>query len=193
MLFTADAWKGIADGTITVTFRRWRRPQAKVGGRYRVGGMLIEVDDVRIVDVGSLGANDAKRAGAASVEALVKRLGEADARDVYRVEFRYVGDDDRIGLRADDQLSPDQMVRLCSRLSRLDGAAPWTQVTLQLIADQPAVVSTQLAELIGTPRPEFKLNVRKLKALGLTESLDVGYRLSPRGAVVLEHLRAPQP
>jgi hypothetical protein len=32
----------------------------------------------------------------------------------------------------------------------------------------------------------FKLNVRKLKALGLTESLEVGYRLSPRGAAFLQ-------
>ncbi len=32
----------------------------------------------------------------------------------------------------------------------------------------------------------FKTNVRKLKALGLTESLEVGYRLSPRGRAFLE-------
>ena len=35
----------------------------------------------------------------------------------------------------------------------------------------------------------FKLNVRKLKALGLTESLEVGYRLSPRGKSLLHRLR----
>ena len=28
--------------------------------------------------------------------------------------------------------------------------------------------------------------MRKLKAMGLTESLEVGYRLSPRGRAVLE-------
>ena len=49
MLFSADAWPGIADGSITVTFRAWQRPQAKVGGRYRIGGMLIEATDVRQV------------------------------------------------------------------------------------------------------------------------------------------------
>jgi predicted transcriptional regulator len=36
----------------------------------------------------------------------------------------------------------------------------------------------------------FKANVRKLKALGLTESLEVGYRLSPRGEAVLRKLEA---
>jgi hypothetical protein len=34
----------------------------------------------------------------------------------------------------------------------------------------------------------FKANVRKLKGLGLTESLEIGYRLSPRGRAVLRHL-----
>lgn len=32
----------------------------------------------------------------------------------------------------------------------------------------------------------IKRDVRKLKALGLTESLEVGYRLSPRGRAYLE-------
>ena len=49
MLFSADAWPGIADGSITVTFRAWTRPNAKTGGRYRIGGMLIEATDVREV------------------------------------------------------------------------------------------------------------------------------------------------
>ena len=42
MLFSADTWPGIADGSVTVTFRNWKRAQARVGGRYRVGGMLID-------------------------------------------------------------------------------------------------------------------------------------------------------
>jgi hypothetical protein len=33
------------------------------------------------------------------------------------------------------------------------------------------------------------LNVRKLKHLGLTESLGTGYRLSPRGEALLDSLR----
>jgi hypothetical protein len=35
----------------------------------------------------------------------------------------------------------------------------------------------------------FKTDVRKLKGLGLTESLEVGYRLSPRGVALLAALR----
>ena len=38
---------------------------------------------------------------------------------------------------------------------------------------------------VGRDTLAFKANVRKLKGLGLTESLAVGYRLSPRGVAVL--------
>jgi hypothetical protein len=41
---------------------------------------------------------------------------------------------------------------------------------------------------MGSETLPFKLRVRKLKELGLTESLEVGYRLSPRGKAVLQHL-----
>ena len=38
----------------------------------------------------------------------------------------------------------------------------------------------------GRERHPFKTDVRKLKELGLTESLEVGYRLSPRGRALLD-------
>ena len=61
MLFSADAWPGIAEGSITVTFRAWTRAQAKVGGHYRVAGMLIEATDVRQVGVDEITDDDARR------------------------------------------------------------------------------------------------------------------------------------
>ena len=65
---------------------------------------------------------------------------------------------------------------------------PWTGAVLALIADRPGAVSTVLAEAMGWERQDFKLHVRRLKGLGLTLSLDVGYRLSPRGESYLRHL-----
>ena len=47
------------------------------------------------------------------------------------------------------------------------------------------MVSTELARDVGEERQAYKLRVRRLKALGLTESLEVGYRLSPRGRAYL--------
>jgi hypothetical protein len=184
MLFSADAWPGIADGSITVTFRAWARAQAKPGGRYRVGGMLIEATDVRAVPVGDITDDDARRAGAADRATLLKRLG--DANPVWRVDFQYLGPDDRIARRNDT--TSEDLSGVIAKLSRLDRSGPWTRQTLQLIERYPGIVSSTLARHAGQERPAFKLNVRKLKELGLTESLDIGYRLSPRGEAVLRSL-----
>ena len=81
------------------------------------------------------------------------------------------------------------------RLGRLDKASshgPWTRQALEIIESHPAVVSTVLAAKIGQERAVFKTNIRKLKESGLTESLEVGYRLSPRGKRILGRLRMLQ-
>ena len=184
MLFSASAWPGIADGSITVTFRSWTRAQAKVGGRYRIGGMLIEATDVRQVPIADITDDDARRAGAADREALLSRLAGSDP--VWRVDFVFVGADDRIVRRNDT--SPADLDDVIARLSRLDRGRAWTRTTLQLIDRYPGIVSTTLARHAGQERPAFKLDVRKLKELGLTESLEIGYRLSPRGEAVLRRL-----
>ena len=184
MLFTADAWPGIADRSITVTFRAWKRPQAKPGGRYRIAGMLIEATDVRQVHVSEITAADARRAGAVDRSALLARLGEAST--VWRVDFRLLGTDDRVVRRT--ETSPEDLAAVVARLARLDRDRAWTRSTLQLIDRYPGIVSTTLARHAGQERATFKLDVRKLKELGLTESLDVGYRLSARGEAVLRVL-----
>jgi hypothetical protein len=75
-------------------------------------------------------------------------------------------------------------------LAKIDAAsaAPWTTGYLELIADQPGIVSHKLASQVGAEVPPFKRRVRQLKELGLTESLEAGYRLSPRGRAVLASL-----
>jgi hypothetical protein len=205
VLFTADAWPGLASGAITVTFRLWTRPQAKVGGRYRVGGSTLLVDDIRQVRVADITDDDARLAGEDDRDALVARLtrrprgrytsgsGASARRDVtddtlvWRVAFHTAADTEP-SLAEQDQLTNDDVAEITRRLDRLDAASshgPWTRQTLRLVADQPGVVSTTLAEAVGRERPAFKTDVRKLKRLGLTESLDVGYRLSPRGKAYL--------
>jgi hypothetical protein len=185
MLFTSDAISGLADGTITLTFRTWTRPQAKIGGRYRTGGLLLEVSGVSQVKPAAITDADARRAGSTSAKALRERL-DAQGHDgnVWRIEFRCLGEDDRIARRNDDALDDAKLAKLRARLKRMDDASAtgaWTEKTLQLIAAYPGVVSTRLAQRMKMERPAFKINVRKLKELGLTESLEVGYRLSPLG------------
>jgi hypothetical protein len=193
MLFSRDAWPGLADGTITLTFRTWDKPQAKPGGRYRVGGMLLEATDVQQVRAASISDDDARRAGARDADAVRERMKVSDPeRLVWRIELRHLGTDDRIDRRNDVALSDAEVAAIRARLDRFDRASssgPWTRSTLRLIQKYPGVVSTVLAKHAGQERPAFKINVRKLKELGLTESLGTGYRLSPRGDVVLRSLR----
>jgi hypothetical protein len=189
MLFRKRFWAGIEDGSVTLAFRRWERSRVVAGRERRTPVGLIEVISVREVDADALGAEDARRAGYASVDELRRALGSDDGRPVFRIEFRRVeGPDPRAELAADDDLDGDAVAAIDARLARLDRAsshAPWTMETLALIAERPAVRAEDLAASVGREKPPFKLDVRKLKNLGLTESLPRGYRLSPRGRAYL--------
>ena len=65
---------------------------------------------------------------------------------------------------------------------------PWTADTLRLIQAKPATRAADLAATLGRETAPFKLDVRKLKNLGLTYSLETGYELTPRGTAYLTTL-----
>ena len=140
----------------------------------------------------SITSHDAELAGYRNRDELLAELSKYGDGTLYRIDFRFAGADRRIALRQKGDLAPPEIDVLLRRLSRLDKASshgPWTRQALELIDGNPAVVSTVLAAEMGLDRPVFKLDIRKLKESGLTESLEVGYRLSPRGKRILEHLR----
>ncbi len=189
VLFSQDAWAGIRDGSITLTFRRWKRPQVVAGRRYRTPAGIIEVEAVDIVSPARIRAADAPRAGAPTRAALLARLqGRADL-PVYRIAFHLVDEPDpRAELAKDAQLAPDDVAAIDRRLERLDRASrtgPWTAAVLAVIAEYPERRAPDLAAMFGRETTPFKLDVRKLKNLGLTLSFRVGYRLSPRGEAYL--------
>lgn len=190
----------IKNGELDLAFRRWDRPRVKVGTRMRTAVGLIEVTSVEPVPVSRLRADDARRAGAPSLAALKDALSHRSDRAVYRVGLRYAGADPREALR--EQLpTAEEIADIAGWLDRLDAASkigPWTRATLELIDRSPEVRAPDLAAELGRPTAEFKTDVRKLKEKGLTESLAIGYRLSPRGEAVLDHggpprERAPRP
>jgi hypothetical protein len=194
MLFEQRLWAGLADGTVTVTFRRWRRPRARAGGRHRTPAGVLAVDAVTVVDPAAITEDDARAAGFGSLAELRRQLDRHGDGPVYRVDFHHAGADPREALRQAGDLSAGELAQLRSRLARLDLAArngPWTAATLRLIGERPQVRAADLAAAAGRDRLAFKADVRKLKELGLTESLEVGYRLSPRGRALLEGLDAP--
>jgi hypothetical protein len=191
VLFKQRLWAGIREGTITVTYRRWKRSQARAGGRYRTGVGLLEVDGVAVVPDEALSDAEARRAGYPDRRALLAELDRYPEGDLYRIDFHHVGEDPRQALRQQADLTDEEHEAIAARLTRYDRASPrgpWVVAALEAIAARPAVRAGDLAASLGRDRASFKVDVRKLKELGLTESLEVGYRLSPRGRAVLDRL-----
>jgi hypothetical protein len=189
MLFRQDILQGIAEGRVTLAFRRWRRTPPADGSSLRSPVGVLCLDRVTVVEEGDITAEDVRRTGMSTDELRASIAGEGT---LLRIELRLAGDDPRIALR---KRLPEhaELEAIVARLARIDAGSstPWTTRYLQLIADQPGIVSRVLAPQAGTEVPPFKRRVRQLKELGLTESLEVGYRLSPRGRAVLERLIKP--
>ena len=187
MLFSGEALRGIASGEVTLAFRRWRRSTVKAGGTLRTRAGVLAIESVEAIEPGRVTDQDARRAGYPDRAALLSSL-RPEGR-LYRIAFRLAGPDPRIALRQRADISPAEREELDRRLARLDAASrrgPWTSEVLRLIARRPATRAADLAADVGREKPPFKADVRKLKELGLTESLEVGYRLSPRGRAYVE-------
>jgi hypothetical protein len=191
VLFPQRFHAGLADGSVTLAFRRWRRPAAKAGGRQRTVVGELAIDAVEAIDIDDITDADARRAGYVDRAELLAELARHPEGTLYRIELHRAGADPRFALRQQADLSEDDWRAITARLTRLDRASrhgPWTTTVLRLIADRPAVRAGDLAASLGREMAPFKVDVRRLKELGLTESLDVGYRLSPRGQAVLDRL-----
>ncbi|HET9200902.1 MAG TPA: hypothetical protein VFO84_08010 [Dehalococcoidia bacterium] len=188
MLFTSEQVAGIRDGRITLTFRRWKRPQARAGRFQRTAAGMIKIDSVDVVLARQISDQDARGAGFDSRAALLDWI-EGDEH-VYRVAFHREGEDKRAVLQ---QTLPSraELNDLHQRLARMDDGSPrgaWTLETLKRIRANPGLRAANLAAGVGVDTQVFKKDVRRLKALGLTISLEVGYRLSPRGEAALDYL-----
>jgi hypothetical protein len=186
MLFRQETLRRIEAGEVTLAFRRWRRPTVKAGGTLRTRAGVLAIESVEPVDEDAISDADARLAGAPDREALLAALRPEGT--LYRVAFHVEGPDPRIALRERTDLSPEERAAIDARLARLDAASrhgPWTGRVLQLIADNPERRAPDLAAELGRETAPFKADVRKLKELGLTESLLVGYRISPRGRAYL--------
>lgn len=195
MLLKDDVIDGIKTGRITMLFRRWSRPGAKSGGTQMTQGGVIGIDTVEVVEPADITDLGARGAGYASAQDLLSHLNYRDD-PIYRMRVFFAGDDPRKELRENAELTADELAETIAKLRKLDAGSkrgPWTQAYLQLIHDRPETYSGVLAKSLDLEIPQFKPWIRKLKALGLTESLSPGYRLSPRGEKVLEALRQTRP
>ena len=197
LLFKKPFHAGLVSGAITLTFRRWQKPHVRAGGRYRCHPIgVLEVDRVELVRTAAITEADAIRAGfpgKRELLAYLAELGPLTARtEVYRVELHHGGDGDRVELALADQLTPADVEAITARLARMDASGPWTAATLAIIDAQPRIAASKLAAQLGRETLPFKTDVRKLKKLGLTQSFEVGYELSPRGRAYLAATSRPR-
>lgn len=188
MLFKDPILKRIATGEVTKAFRIWKRPTVKSGGTLQTSVGLLAIDELVAVDRKGITTQQAQAAGYADLPELLAKLDAGREGTLYQISIHVAGPDPRIELRNQAEITSDEVTHLREKLRRLDDRSPtgpWTLSALRLIEKYPERPAGDLAPLIGMEKERFKTNIRKLKNLGLTESLLPGYRLSPRGAFFL--------
>lgn len=194
MLIRKSILQRIATGEVTCQFRVWDRPRVRPGSTQLTSIGLVGFDAVTEVDAAALTGADALAAGFHDLAALRNANTPGEGQRVYRIDLHQAGDDPRIALRERAELTADEIAAIIARLARLDRASPrgpWTRTFLELIQARPIERAQNLADDLGWVKDDFKLNVRKLKGLGLTESFPAGgYRISPRGSRILNAIGA---
>ena len=187
MLFKTRFHEGIRSGQISCTVRVWKRPHVKLGGRYALGDGAVVVDRIHETRLDDITPALARRSGFASVVDLLKTAKHGAGERVFVIDFHY----DAAKAReppATGAVRGEELAKVARRLDAMDRRArngAWTRETLRLIRARPGVRAADLARDLGRARDEFKRDVRKLKGLGLTLSLEIGYRLTPWGAALL--------
>jgi hypothetical protein len=192
MLFKQNHLAGIKDGTISVAFRKWKKPAAKIGSKIKTAIGLIEILDVETVAENKITRKDAASAGFDTVENLRGTWKEISDGQIYKITLRYYSVDPRIALRSQNDLTASELETLKKKLEKLDTLSktgPWTTTVLNAINDHPRLRAADLAKSLGLEKLPFKINVRKLKNLGLTISEEVGYTISPLGKWILEKIK----
>lgn len=187
MLLTDKVAGGVAAGSVSLAFRTWAVARIRAGDEFLTSAGVVAVTEVRSVMVDDITEDDARASGAGSREALLRSFRSPAPHTLFRVELRWAGPDPREALARDASLTDDDRADITARLDRLDRhspTGPWTRITLETIRDRPGEAAEKIRG--DVEKAAFKRNVHKLRNLGLSTSLTVGYALSPRGAAFLE-------
>jgi hypothetical protein len=192
MLLKQTVLERIAAGEVNEVYRRWKRPTVRAGGTLNTSVGQLSILSVERIPRSELTAAAARRAGFATRTELLGSLRSGSDRQLYRVRLELAGEDPRIALRGASTLSEAEIVELRRAFEHFDrqrvspGLEPLA--LLRLIEDNEGVRAPDLAESLGVETKWFKARIRRLKGRGLTESLRIGYRLSPRGRAALNAL-----
>jgi len=193
VLFRSTTLEKIKTKEVTIAIRKWKRPTVKEGGTLVTRAGLLRIDTVTKISLDDISEDDLKRAGYSQREDIVSYVNKKKEGILYKVEFHLEGEDPRIALRQNTDISTEDFEEISYKLDRFDKFSkkgPWVFQILGLIEKNPERLAQELADEMGVEKSWFKPNVRKLKKLGLTISLKIGYRISPRGKAFLEIKRS---
>lgn len=191
MLFKETHLNGIKSGKINLAFRKWQKASVKEGSLLHTSIGLVAISKLETVSENDITDQDALKAGFTDKKQLLKSLTNTATGMIFKISVRYHSPDPRIKLREQTELSEQQFTNLKKKLERLDNHSkqgPWTEKILLTLKDNPNLHAIGIAKLTGFEKEWLKLNIRKLKNLGLTISHTVGYELSPKGNVLLNKL-----
>lgn len=187
MLFKSRVLDDIGAGRITRAFRCWTKPTVRAGSSLRMPIGVLAIESVEAIGPDDISGEDARLAGFDTRETLLADLRKGRDGTLYRISFHVAGPDPREALRRNDQLDADDLAGLLDQLTALDRnsrSGPWTAEALRLIGERDGRIAGEIAERLGIEKPTVKRKIRQLKELGLTESLQSGYRLSNRGRLL---------
>jgi hypothetical protein len=191
MIFKPHQLEGIRSGTITLAFRKWKKPSVRKGSRIKTEMAVVEITDISEIALQDITEQDSINAGFNTLEDLLEALDEINEGHIYKIKVRFYSEDPRIELREQRTLLDKDFQVLKKKLERLDSYSKegaWTIEALKAIRDHPELRAADLAFKLKKEKDPLKINIRKLKNLGLTISHEVGYSLSPLGEFVLERL-----
>lgn len=187
MIFKDRILEAISAGQVHLAFRRWEKMRVKPGSRILTSQGIVEITDV--AEVADITEQDAIAAGSPDRASLWRELNSGRPSAIYRITLRHAGADPRLALRARNDFTPSDHASLQNTLRHLDARSsqgPWTQTVLEAVNSHPHQPAAHLATLLGYDKEWLKLNIRKLKNLGLTISHQPGYELSSRGQAFLK-------
>lgn len=191
MLFKGVHLQGIKSGKVTLAFRKWQKTSVKTGSLLHTAVGLLEIGKIEAVHENDITDKDALQAGFTDKKQLLQSFTHNSTGTIFKIAVRYHSADPRIELSGQTALSEKQFEDLKSKLARLDHYSKpgdWTEKVLLAIKGNPNLHAIGIAKLTGFEKEWLKLNIRKLKNLGLTISHHVGYELSPLGSAYLNKL-----
>ena len=189
MLLKKATLEGIKAGDIELVFRKWRRPTVKKGGTLLTRVGQLRILDIKQIDFSQISDANFCAAGIHNRSLWAEKMSGREG-ELYQIRLKWEGEDPRIALR-NQIVKQEDFASIFQKLNKMDARStkgPWSFRVLHLIRKHPGRLAKLLADEMEVEKAWLKPNIRKLKAMGLTISLEVGYQLSARGRSFMDRL-----